>query len=174
MRKLMFDSNTEWQKWGEFDPLWGVASWHGKRKQEGFPWTEDEFYKLGEMDWQDFVKHWSTYGLDTTSCLEIGCGAGRMTKQLAKTFAATHAIDVSAGMLEYARSNVQASSVEFHLTEGVEIPLPDESVSAVFSVHVFQHFDSLNNASAYFNQVARVMAPNSSLMIHLPIHISSI
>jgi SAM-dependent methyltransferase len=50
------------------------------------------------------------------------------------------------------------------------IPLETASVSAAFSAHVFQHLDSLSHASAYFREVARVLAPGGTVMIHLPIH----
>jgi len=32
MREL--DSNKEWKKWGETDPLYGVASWQNKNKMD--------------------------------------------------------------------------------------------------------------------------------------------
>jgi ubiquinone/menaquinone biosynthesis C-methylase UbiE len=79
-------------------------------------------------------------------------------------------LDVSAGMIEYAREHIEAKSVIFLLGDGIHIPLADASVTAVFSAHVFQHFDSISHASAYFREVARVLAPGGTIMIHLPIH----
>ena len=58
MNKQTPESNIEWQKWGDVDPLWGVAAWVGRERQGRAPWTDEEFYKLGEMDWQDFFTHW--------------------------------------------------------------------------------------------------------------------
>jgi hypothetical protein len=43
--------------------------------------------RYGESDWQDFLRHWKQYGIDHWACLEIECGAGRITKQLATCFA---------------------------------------------------------------------------------------
>ena len=163
-------SNKEWKKWGEIDPLFGVASWKNRGKGESNPWTDEEFYHLGEQDWEDFSRHWELYGVNRESCLEIGCGAGRITMQLATYFNLVHAVDVSDKMIEYAKLNISNSSVNFHITNGIDIPLPDQSVFSVFSTHVFQHFDSLKVAEGYFAEISRVMKPSGTLMIHLPIY----
>jgi len=163
-------SNKEWKQWGATDPLYGVASWEGREKDGENPWTDEEFYQLGESDWSDFRKHWEQYGVDRTSCTEIGCGAGRMTKQLATFFGEVHALDVSPDMIEYARKRLENPAIHFHVSNGSEIPLENRSVSAVFSTHVFQHFDSLADAERYLGEVARVLKPGGTVMIHLPIY----
>jgi hypothetical protein len=43
-------------------------------------------------------------------------------------------------------------------------------VSAAFSCHVFQHFNSREVAGAYFAEIYRVFSPGGSLMVHLPIY----
>lgn len=47
-------SNAEWKQLGKEDPLYGVAAWAGKEKNGESPWTEDEFFALGESDWGRF------------------------------------------------------------------------------------------------------------------------
>jgi SAM-dependent methyltransferase len=163
-------SNIEWKAWGDYDPLGGVAGWSGKSKDGANPWIDSEFYKLGESDWKDFSTYWERYGVDRSSVVELGCGTGRITMQLAKYFKVVHAVDVSEGMIAYARKHINSSSVYFYLTNGVEIPLPDHSVSAIFTCHVFQHFNSINHATKYFKEISRVLQPGGSMMIHLPIY----
>lgn len=163
-------SNKEWKKWGEIDPLFGVASWRGKGKDSAKPWTDQEFYSLGASDWVDFSEHWENYGFNNESCLEIGCGAGRITKQLAVYFNQVYAIDVSEKMIEYAKKQISESSVTFYLSDGISIPLPNQSVSSVFSTHVFQHFDTLSVADGYFAEISRVLKTDGTFMIHLPIY----
>jgi len=163
-------SNEEWKKWGEIDPLFGVAAWNNKAKDGADPWTDQEFYQTGSLDWQAFKTHWEMYGVNRESCLEIGCGAGRITMQLASYFNDVHALDVSEKMIEYAQKRITSSSVSFHLTNGITIPLSDQSVFSVFSTHVFQHFDSWSVAESYFAQIARIMKPGGTMMIHLPIY----
>ncbi len=108
------------------------------------------FYKHGESDWKDFVQHWEMYGINKESCLEIGCGAGRITKQLALYFKNVNAIDVSQNMIDYAKKNILNSTITFHLSNGLKIPLDNQSVHSIFSTHVFQHFDSFAVAEMYF------------------------
>ena len=93
-----------------------------------------------------------------------------VSMQLALHFNQVHAIDVSEKMIEYAKNNISSSSVAFHLTNGMDIPLADQSVFSVFSTHVFQHFDSLSVADRYFAEIARTMKTDGTLMIHLPIY----
>jgi ubiquinone/menaquinone biosynthesis C-methylase UbiE len=162
-------SNIEWKMWGKTDPLWGVAAWNGKDKGGPSTWTDKEFYELGRSDWSDFIVHWEKYGVDREVGLEIGCGAGRLTAPMAEHFKTVHALDVSEGMIDYARKHVSAQNVSFHIVNGNTIPLPDASVTAVFSTHVFQHFDSPDDATSYFRETARVLRDRGSIMIHLPI-----
>ncbi len=158
------DSNLEWQAWGKIDPIYGVNTNDTTRG------NAENTYEQGRVDWASFLAHWEKYGLDRHSCVEIGCGAGRITLQLAGTFQSVTAIDVSPGMIEFAQRNVTAPNVAFVLANGQRLPLDDASVSAAFSTHVFQHFDSPRHGFAYFEEIARVLRPGGSLMIHLPMH----
>jgi len=161
-------TNTEWKHWGTVDPLWGVAAWAGKERGGFDAWTDAEFYALGKSDWSDFVKRWERYGLDKTSCVEIGCGAGRITAQLINDFGTVHALDVSEGMLTYAKARIDKA--KFYLTDGVRIPLGDSSATAAFSCHVFQHFDSPEASISVFGEIHRVLVCGSTMMIHLPFY----
>ncbi len=163
-------SNIEWKKWGEIDPLFGVSSWDGKAKHGTSPWTDDEFYAMGKSDWLDFKTHWNQYGVRAGTCLEIGCGVGRITKHLAMDFEFIKAVDVSEAMLHYARNHILDSNVEFLISDRVKLPIRTDSMEAVFSTHVFQHFDELEDASNYLHEIFRVLKNNGSLMIHLPIY----
>lgn len=163
-------TNAEWIEWGRRDPLFGVASWKGHEAQGDKPWTDAEFYALGDSDWRDFEAHWKRYGYAAGTFAEIGCGAGRITRQLARTFARGHALDVSEDMMRYASSHIDARNVEWHLTQGLRMPLDDNSVDGVFSCHVFQHLPSEEAGRAYFAEIMRTLKPGGTLMIHLPIH----
>jgi ubiquinone/menaquinone biosynthesis C-methylase UbiE len=163
-------SNVEWQAWGETDPLFGVASLAGKNRKGEHPWTDPEFYAHGAENWGQYRRHWELYGVNRKSCVEIGCGAGRITLQLANYFDYVHAIDVSEAMIEYARRNVDGNNVSFRLTEGASLPLSDNSVTAAFSCEVFQHFNRVRYAELYFVELYRVLDLGGSLMIHLPIY----
>jgi len=162
-------SNLEWQAWGERDPLFGVIPQPGRERTGANPWTDIDFYETGRRDWEEFLQRWNRYGLQGDTCVEIGCGAGRLTRHIAKNFSHVHGVDVAAGMINYARPQMPAN-VQLHVTNGVTLPIPEGSVTAVFSVIVFLHFDSVDPATAYFHEMARVLKPGGTIMIQMPIH----
>jgi SAM-dependent methyltransferase len=162
-------SNTEWKLWGQDDPLWGVVSWANKQKGGDSPWTEEEFYALGESDFQDFFRQWQHYGVDQQNCLEIGCGAGRLTRQLAIAFQQVYAVDVSEEMINYARKTVGAN-VQLSVVDGLYLPYGDSSVKSVFSALVLQHLDDVEIGFSYFREFSRVLESGGTLMIQLPVY----
>jgi SAM-dependent methyltransferase len=164
-------SNTEWKQWGKDDPLWAVAAWANRQKEGTSPWTEEEFYALGQSDWQDFLGQWRQYGINARSCLEIGCGAGRITRQLAMSFDRVYAVDVSEQMISCARKATDRRNVEFSIIDGLHLPHGDCSVGAVFSTHVLQHLDSVDVGFSYFREFFRVLDGGGTMMVHLPLYL---
>src|ERR1035438_2308711 len=158
-------SNAEWKQWGKDDPLFGVAAWVGKEKDGASPWTEDEFYALGESDWRDFLGHWQHYGVSKQSCLEIGCGAGRITKQLASYFDRVYAVDISSEMISCAQRAVKGGNVEFSVIDGLHLPQGDGSVKAIFTTIVLQHLDNKEIGFSYFREFYRVLAADGTIMV---------
>jgi SAM-dependent methyltransferase len=163
-------SNIEWKKWGERDPLYAVASWQGKERGSPKAWTDADFYELGRSDWADFLLHWQQYGLKAGNCVEIGCGAGRITKQLGPHFQHVTALDVSPHQLDYARAHISAPNVTLALSDGTRLPVADGQSDAVFSVHVFQHFESHQDAFLVFREMHRVLRDGGTFMVHLPLY----
>jgi ubiquinone/menaquinone biosynthesis C-methylase UbiE len=168
--RMELKTNLEWREWGRRDPLFGVANCDGKDIGGDAPWTDREFYALGESDWRDFSDHWHRYGFVPGVFAEIGCGAGRITRQLAATFARGYALDVSEDMIRYASSRVASSNLEWRLTQGLGIPVADNSIDGVFSCHVFQHLPSTDAGLEYFREIMRALKPGGTLMVHLPVH----
>jgi ubiquinone/menaquinone biosynthesis C-methylase UbiE len=164
-------SNQEWKAWGKADPLFAVASWKGREKDGTNPWTETEFYELGRSDWADFFDQWQSYGVNTGHCVEIGCGTGRLTQPLSEVFESVTALDVSKDQIAYAKSRLSRPNVSFVETDGVSFADVIPPASAVFSIHVFQHFDAMEDAERVFREAFRAMSPGGTLMIHLPISI---
>ena len=162
-------SNRDWEAWGRLDPLYGVAALPGRSMAGARPWTSSEFLELGARDWDHFRPHWEQYGLSRETCLEIGCGAGRMTAQLAREFDVVHGVDVSEEMIRLAARHVEPHVVRFYVSDGVHLPVADSSVASVFSTHVFQHLGSVEAAAATFREIHRVLRVDGTLMIHLPI-----
>jgi ubiquinone/menaquinone biosynthesis C-methylase UbiE len=159
-------TTTEWQGLARIDPLFAVATWPEKQGR----WTADEFYAVGRSDWADFRHHWSHYQPELGgTCVEIGCGAGRITHALATDFGRVVALDVSLEMIELAQA-ASPPNVEFRRVAGTEIPLADASVEAVFTCHVLQHLDSFDLVARYLGEAFRVLRPGGTVMVQLGLH----
>ena len=159
-------TTAEWRELAKIDPLYVIATRPGK---EG-AWTPEEFYAEGTSDWSDFRYHWLHYCPELGGrCLEIGCGAGRITQALAAEFVGVVAIDVSADMLDLARL-VAPANVTLEQVGGAEIPLEDRSVDAVFTCHVLQHLEGLDVVAAYLREIHRVLKPGGTAMVQVGLH----
>lgn len=163
MSKLTARTTTrEWQRLGRDDPLFAVAA-HPDRRGE---WSLDDFYALGEADWADFVRHWRQYQPNLGGrCLEIGSGAGRITKHLTGSFDEVHGLDVSPDMVRLA--SLAAPSASFHLVDDTRVPLENESVDAVFTCHVLQHLETSGEVVDYLAEARRTLRPGGTIMAHL-------
>ena len=160
----------EWKYWGSHDPLYGVLSNPRKCKGGESPWKEDEFFREGAEHWKALWPPWQSYGVTTKACLEVGCGVGRMTRQLAGVFDQVYALDVSEGMITAAKASAISENVEYHLTDGVNIPLTEQSVTAVFSMHVLQHLKTTDLQVEYFRRIHATLKPGGTMLVHLPIY----
>ena len=93
--------------------------------------------------------------------VEIGCGIGRLTRPLAARAGSVRAIDVSAAMLDRARShNPDLANVEWIHGEGDRLTgIGDASADVVFSHVVFQHVPDPAITLAYVRDMGRVLRP---------------
>lgn len=104
------------------------------------------------------------------TCVEVGCGPGRMTGHLAERFDRVIAVDVSPGMLDLARRNVQANNVEFRLVSGSRLEaLESGTADALVCYLVLQHLPGRLVIGSYLREFARVLAPRGRAYVQLPV-----
>lgn len=163
-KALTRGSTDEWRALAREEAvLTNILAWPGKED----PWTEEDFYAVGETDWEDFRHHWRHYHPEVGgTCVEIGVGAGRITRALAPEFDRVVGLDVSQDMVDRAR-RVAPDHVEFHVVDAERVPLADDSADAVFSVHVLQHLDDYDAMRRYLAEARRVVRPGGSIMVHI-------
>jgi ubiquinone/menaquinone biosynthesis C-methylase UbiE len=167
---MPLETNEEWIRWGKSDPLYGVATWPGRDKSGQNPWTDDEFYALGD-DWNDFSGAWrKTIGYEAGTVLEIGCGAGRITRRLSNEFSSVIASDVSEDVMAYGKARIASPNITWKLSNGSALPVDNNSVDAVFSCHVFQHFPSNAAQLQTFKEIERALKPGGSFFVHIMLH----
>jgi SAM-dependent methyltransferase len=158
-------ATAEWRRIARGDDvLYSITSWPDKK---GGGWTAEEFYASGESDWADFERHWRHYERSLGgTCVEIGCGAGRITRALAGSFDRVLALDVSEEMIARTREACP-ENVDARLVEGPAIPLADGAADAVFSAHVLQHLETREILRSYLAEARRVLRDGGTMMIHL-------
>jgi SAM-dependent methyltransferase len=100
-------------------------------------------------------------GPGTGVCLEVGCGTGVYTAQLRALGWDPVGVDLSAGMLRFARGRLPAARAD-----AARLPVGNESVPAV--VTVMAHTD-MPAYPAVVREVARVLRPGG-VFVHVGVH----
>lgn len=94
---------------------------------------------------------------------DVGSGTGFITAGLAPLVRRVIVVDGSAAMLEVARKNLSPfNNVEFHLADGSSLPIPDESLDAVFANMYLHH---ASDPIAAIQEMVRVLRPGGRLVI---------
>ncbi len=131
-------------------------------------WTDEEFFASGEQlvaeeiltDMGNICQGKAPADMRV---LEIGCGAGRVTRALAKLFGEVHAVDVSGEMVRHARIALEEYSNAFlYQNNGQDLSvLPNLEFDFAFSSIVFQHIPSREIIENYVREVHRLLRPGA-------------
>lgn len=129
-------------------------------------WQKDDFFQSGEINVaNEILPDPNIMCRDKKPArmrvLEIGCGAGRMTKALARVFGEVHAVDISAEMIRIARRNLAGiPNVRLYKNNGSDLSkLASRRFDFAFSFIVFQHIPSLPVVENYVREVHRCLRP---------------
>ncbi len=129
-------------------------------------WTDEDFFRSGEENVRneiltDMVNICQGQDPKTLRVVEIGCGAGRLTRALANVFGEVHAVDISAEMVVLARKNLSDRPNAFvSQNDGASLSgLPSDAFDFAFSFIVFQHIPSYEIIESYVREVQRVLRP---------------
>ena len=100
----------------------------------------------------------------TDRVLELGCGVGRIGRELAPHVAHWEGSDISGNMLKIARERLSgfANAGFTELTRSSFKPLPDASFDKAYSIAVFIHMDK-EDFYLYLEDWARVVKPGGLL-----------
>ena len=129
-------------------------------------WNDDEFFATGQHNIEEHIltdMQNICQGKDPgqMNVLEIGCGAGRLTRALARVFGQVYAVDVSSEMIQIARAKLApVPNVHLYNNNGVDLAvLPELTFDFAFSFIVFQHIPSFDVLLSYCREVARRLRP---------------
>ena len=100
--------------------------------------------------------------------VEIGPGGGRWTEFLQKRSATLSIVDISRNTLDACRRRFEdCANIDYLLSKGHDIALPDESVDSLWSYDVFVHINPME-ARGYFEEIGRVLKQGGQAVIHYP------
>ena len=152
---------SDWDARARENALYYVASGRSD-------WTEAEFYASGEKIIADDIL--SDMGNvcqgkppESMRVLEIGCGAGRLTRALAGVFGEVHAVDVSGEMIARARlALADRPHAHVYQNNGCDLAVvPDVEFDFAYSNIVFQHIPSHEVIESYVREVHRKLRPGA-------------
>lgn len=140
-------------------------------------WSDEEFYRAGEITMhEDILNDLENIcqGKDPKrmTVLEIGCGAGRVTRAFAKFFGSVHAVDISSEMVAQARCALsEFRNAHVYCNNGKDLralfPLwrrwlglrPEIEFDFAFSTMVFQHIPTRKIVESYVREVHALLRP---------------
>lgn len=94
---------------------------------------------------------------------DVGAGTGFVAAGLATLVRHVHVLDGSPQMLEVARKNLaQFDNLEFHLADGLALPLPDAGLDAAFANMYLHHCPDPLSA---IREMVRLLRPGGRLVI---------
>jgi ubiquinone/menaquinone biosynthesis C-methylase UbiE len=127
----------------------------------------DAFWASGRQEVDSLLWTLDLQSLRDGSVVEIGCGLGRMTHRLGQLFKHVDAIDVSAEMVQRARSFWgHMDNVQFMVGNGMDLqPIPTASARLVLSYIVLQHVPTPEVVLGYIRESARVLEPGGLALL---------
>ena len=147
-----------WEELARTDPLWAVLSQPEKR---GNRWEIEEFFRTGKAEIESVLGYLSEVHPvpETGRVLDFGCGVGRLTQALADHFEKVDGLDVSASMVDLARShNRHGDRCTYHQNQGTRLPFPDSVFDFIYSNITLQHIPP-RAARRYILEFFRTLSP---------------
>lgn len=131
-------------------------------------WSDEEFFASGERSIKeeiltDMINICQGKHPQSMRVLEIGCGAGRLTRALSSVFGEVHAVDISAQMIAQARQALaDRPNVHLYQNNGCDLTVvPELEFDFAFSAIVFQHIPSHAIIENYVREVHRLLRPGA-------------
>ncbi len=129
-------------------------------------WTDADFFRSGERTVSeeiltDMINICQGKDPKQMRVLEIGCGAGRVTRALAQIFGEVYGVDISGEMVRQAKEALSGvANVHIFQNNGKDLSiLGDTRFDFAFSSIVFQHVPSREVIESYVMSVRRRLRP---------------
>lgn len=143
--KALFDRvAAQWHHLGETEPHWSVLT-NDSYYQKNFHMNRAAFYASGVAEVQMFAATLARARVDQsglTTCVELGCGVGRVTEALAARFDRVIGLDISAAHLDVAQTHAceqGTTNIGYRHLRAIEDVAQVEPFDVLYSRIVLQH-----------------------------------
>lgn len=162
------DTIRTWNYLGETDPLWAILN---DKTRKTSTWDIDEFFKTGEEEIGRIMGDLAQLGIKAAggSALDFGCGAGRLTRALARFFDSVVGVDAAPSMIALAEQyDRSGGKCRYILNQTDDLALfPDNSFDLVYSAITLQHMET-QCAASYIREFVRIARPGGIIVFQLP------
>lgn len=163
---------TAWEQMGEVEAHWSVLT-ADRFKSAELESNRKEFYHSGKTDVDKFLKTLARNGLSLEgkrTCLEYGCGVGRVTYWLAELFERVTGYDISSPHLRHAKEYLTEQGRDnvglVHLADPKDI-YKFKKVDVIYSIIVLQH-NPPPLIHAIIGQFLKVLNPGGLAFFQVP------
>jgi ubiquinone/menaquinone biosynthesis C-methylase UbiE len=163
------NSDNAWEWFGKNDPYYGVLSGTEYRKNNLSAETLEQFFETGHAHVDRVLNIASTHfgAVRMESCLDFGCGVGRLVVPFASRFKKVVGVDVSPSMIKEAADNCERFGIgnaQFART----LTDVSDSFDLVHSYIVLQHMP-VSKGFAAMDTLIRKTKPGGQCFIHFSI-----
>lgn len=124
------------------------------------------WFEQGGQDYARFRPHYpaelaaylASISPDTDLAVDVGCGSGQLTAQLADHFSTVIGFDPSSSQLVHAKSR---PNISYRCASAEDLPLPEQCVSLVCAAQAAHWFDLPN----FYANVRRIARPGAVLAL---------
>jgi SAM-dependent methyltransferase len=118
----------------------------------------------GKLRWARRVKMLSSHLKPGMTVLELGCGTGSFTLELARSGADVVAIDVSPELLEIANANCSAPNVRYQIQNAYALSYSERVFDSVVGSSVLHHLE----IKEALQEIYRVLKPGGAIYFTEP------
>jgi len=100
--------------------------------------------------------------------LDVGCGQGQYSIEMAARGATMSGVDLSQGQISGARKEAvkNGESIDFRVASATSLPFPDNSFDFAYAINSFHHILDREMQALAIEEVVRVLKPGGVFILH--------